>query len=526
MLKLLIGGWLVFALGFIVFANDTVDFKLGQRITLKSDGLYFDLYDSFRSLPLQLPERKVAISSGKKYYLTKDIWRYSQYVGRWGDSEGTCTITKVSIPFTKSLPEYVEEDKNSILQDKESKSVKWTEKEVINWVENFTEKKVSSSPKVIKKNNSLKIIYYPLDIKNNYFVLTVQIRGFSQLLCFIYDFKADYERNEIQKCIFESITSITLYEKRKTHTDDIKEKTELQKSRDLALQSIKNMKDWHYVETANFIILTNYPASGTFYIDSLESELENSIKLYKIFYPIENSSNEVPIVRVFNNHKDYVKYVGEKYTYSVGVWIGSQKELVIAPRSSSSREEEKANLFSTLRHEAFHQYIFYALGNETPAMWFNEGSAAFFEGVDFNNYNSTVKVSEVGKYNRTIDAILISNQPIDFEHFINLTTEQYYSGDDIFYNIRNNYAIGWALIYFLQKGAPIIKQYKGRDYTKILDRYYDVFIETNSNEEANNAAWENVNFKQFYIDFLTFYTDKKLRDKVEKYDIVRDKLYR
>ncbi len=527
MLKLLISLCLISTFVFTVHAYKKVDFHICQRITLKSEGLYFDIYDSFKSLPLQLPERKFAVNSEKKFYSTKEIWRYNQYVGRWGDSEGTCSIIKISIPFNDLLPEHVEEDNASIFNDRDSESVKWSENEVINWIENFTNKRVSSKPKVIKKDKTLQIMYYPLDIKTNYFVLTIQIRGFSQLLCFIYDFNDDYERNEIQKCIFDSITSLTLYEKKKTKKveDDAESKSELQKSKELALQSIKNMKDWHYVEKTDFIILTNYPSTNTFYLDNLESELDNSIKLYKLFYPSENKINEVPIVRVFNNHKDYVKYIGEGYAHSTGIWVASQKELVIAPQVSETKKEEAEKLFDTLRHEGFHQYIFYALGNETPSMWFNEGNAAFFEGVEFNNYKNPIKIVEVEKYKKTIDAILAAKNQIDFEQFINLSSEQYYSKDEIFYNSKNNYAIGWALIYFLQKGAPLFKQYKGRDYTKIIGEYYNVFLETNSPKEANNAAWKNVDFKQFYIDFVTFYTDKKLRNKAEKYDILKDKLH-
>ena len=45
-------------------------------------------------------------------------------------------------------------------------------------------------------------------------------------------------------------------------------------------------------------------------------------------------------------------------------------------------EGAKAELLSTIRHEAFHQYLSYALSMIPSSPWFNEGYAQYFENED------------------------------------------------------------------------------------------------------------------------------------------------
>lgn len=55
---------------------------------------------------------------------------------------------------------------------------------------------------------------------------------------------------------------------------------------------------------------------------------------------------------------------------AAGLWSPTHEELLILDLGKSVREKTQ----KTLRHEAFHQYLFYATGGEHHAVWFNEGA--------------------------------------------------------------------------------------------------------------------------------------------------------
>ena len=51
-----------------------------------------------------------------------------------------------------------------------------------------------------------------------------------------------------------------------------------------------------------------------------------------------------------------------------------------------------------MRHEAFHQYLFYATGCGHHMTWFNEGHATFFECVQYNPKSDEVRIGDEGRW--------------------------------------------------------------------------------------------------------------------------------
>ena len=55
---------------------------------------------------------------------------------------------------------------------------------------------------------------------------------------------------------------------------------------------------------------------------------------------------------------------------------------VQAYRDLARSEPLTADTLAVLYHEAFHQFIFYSVGEVAPHSWFNEGHGDYFSGAD------------------------------------------------------------------------------------------------------------------------------------------------
>ncbi len=79
---------------------------------------------------------------------------------------------------------------------------------------------------------------------------------------------------------------------------------------------------------------------------------------------------------------------GEAGDRTIGLWSPSHEELLILDMGNSARNET----LKTMRHEAFHQYLYYATGNGRHAVWFNEGHATFFENVSYDAKKNYIRI--------------------------------------------------------------------------------------------------------------------------------------
>ena len=110
-------------------------------------------------------------------------------------------------------------------------------------------------------------------------------------------------------------------------------------------------------------------------------------------------------------------------------------------------------------HEAFHQYIYYAVGDVAPHSWFNEGHGDYFAGhivkgkrVIATEFEWRVKYL---KLHSTLGRGLI---PI--RSLVRLPQREYYS------NAGLKYSQGWALIYFLRNVT------RNESWRNIPNRYF------------------------------------------------------
>jgi len=275
-------------------------------------------------------------------------------------------------------------------------------------------------------------------------------------------------------------------------------------SRMAARKSIANMKDWWYAETPEYIFLSNIrSATGK----SLVKELQTSMPVLrgafsKLIPPFEQAA-DVSVVRICETEETYKQYVSKNIEWSVGVWNPMRRELVIL-----SQGKDKERTLDIIRHEGFHQYLFYATRMIENASWFNEGHACFFETAVIDN-KGHVEIPEGKRCEHLLRNLDLAASQIP--KLIHLSYSAFYSGTDEQRSL--NYTTAWALVYFLRKGAPAENM---TAYTGILDTYLKTLAATQDSEAASTAAFENINMMKFQSDFKNFW--KKGRSSAHRFD--------
>lgn len=204
-------------------------------------------------------------------------------------------------------------------------------------------------------------------------------------------------------------------------------------------------------------------------------------KVYEVQFPPAQKVDAVSIVRVCKDAKEYHAYGGPGG--SAGYWNSWSEELVFYDMVPSKKVDE--NTLAVLYHEAFHQYIFYSVGNVAPHSWFNEGHGDYYAGSKYTAGNfkiapfkwrtGTVKDAiRKGPRERIITKDAQGKESVTWgntgytplEHLVRFTQPDYYAYPGI------SYAQGWSFVYFLREVVPKNKEYKAK-WGHILDVYFN-----------------------------------------------------
>lgn len=204
--------------------------------------------------------------------------------------------------------------------------------------------------------------------------------------------------------------------------------------------------------------------------------------------PMELSRTSV--VRICRDRDEYMSYGAPGG--SAGYWSPMQQELVVYDaRATGGRDDT----WSTLNHEAFHQYIFYFFGSLTPHYWYNEGTGDYYSGYAYKNGKFTIKPFDWRE--RLIQGMIRAGPGgkegyVPLEKFVRFDRAKYYDQE----KVGNNYAQGWSLVWFLRTGKKNARCWDD-DWDTILGTYLRVLVETDDLDKAVDAAYEGVDWIQF-----------------------------
>ena len=496
--------------------------RLGKAVSIPELGIKFRAFDDCQARPL--PTLNRIQRNGREWVLPHEWWIHDQHVGVWGSALGEIVAAKVDRPFPENSA------KLTPIKDCEKIARitgEWNETDLRNWVEHFTGCRVVRLTPDRRMMTDRKVLGFDLirpsgrELVTGY--LVTSSREPERRIFLLYRLSPMLEVAKAMRTVLKSVDSldfqiITTVSSRQPdksyrtgNTRPPAGKTdytpEYLNSRRQVIDNIRNYRDWFYLETEHFIIVSNIRSRRS--LRMLAETIEKSRSAYSAYFPIRGPIRAVSTVRLFQERQDYLNYVGAAGEQTIGMWMPLKRELAVSPLDFLSRGDQREMMAGTLTHEGFHQYIHFAIGEVENAPWFNEGTAEYFEGLDVGNDRHEVKAVE-GR----LEAVrrLLKRERPDFAALFRMTLPEFYAG-----NVADHYTLAGALMYYLFKGAAVTDK---QEYTKVPERFYQKIVESGDWRKATETAWQGIDLKQFTDDFIAFWSDDSGHGRAEAYNPV------
>lgn len=227
--------------------------------------------------------------------------------------------------------------------------------------------------------------------------------------------------------------------------------------------------DWYALDTEHYIFVSNAEPK---LLRDLSKRIENlRVNYFEKFFPPIGEITALSIVRVCKDRDSYLAYGAPPG--SAGYWWTLTEELVFYQDRNDLRGS-----FETLHHEAFHQYIYYALGDAAPHTWFNEGNADYFAGAKFSG--GRFRIGKRPGRATAMKGFIAEGDVFPLAHLISMSQSEYYARNG------RGYPQGWALVYYLREEA-------GGNLRRILPTYYETLKSALVNLRAGREPWLDEN---------------------------------
>jgi hypothetical protein len=502
--------------------------RMGRQETLPALGIKFRGLKDAKAMPLaSMTALQLKRSDGAQIeaYSLRELWFNEQCLGRWGSDVGMLTLARMTLPVPDSVPVLFKQDKDALVareayddwRRQQAADAELAPDQQHRWLESFVGTKLQPQPETLKREGPPKVVtlFYrkpETEAQDCWVYVVSPVADPKNQLVFIYQASAAADAEKSARGVLQSLSSLVFYQPTKKEsvpaaTEKSTRRTvkrddwspEYVASREKVIKNIGNLKDWWYLPTDNFILVANLKNRKT--IQVIEENLEISRSMFTDFYPVKRPLNAVSVCRVFQERDEYITYVGAEFQWSGGLWDSSRKELVVSPTGWGSAKEQRKMLVDVVYHEGFHQYIYYVTGEVQNLVWFNEGNATFFEGVDLKT-RGKYEITVVPHYYRVVKALAEGGGLPSARLFLDMSHQAFLSRGR-----EQNYAMVWALVYFLRKGCREIE--KEAEYGAILSRYYDAVVEFQDSAKATEVAWAGVDMAAFDTDFAAFWESQR-----------------
>jgi hypothetical protein len=439
-----------------------------------------------------------------------EVWRWKQLEGRWIDEKGNRLVL---VAPTLSVPEFEGEwapkDKVAgLLQSLPDGATSWSAPDMARWLEAFWGVSGLAADPLLRGR--------PFAIAEAFFFKAALPDGKGLAFAFRLTATPDRWRFALvelargtdpaaaEKAMREDfLPSIQALSRRPGSTATTppvvsnKPLTAFDESRNRVRESIRNMKDWWTVEGANTIVLSNIRSGKSQLVDAILEDLEKLRPVWESMVPPWEHAREVAVVRVFGTAEEYVRYVGADKAWTAGLWVNVRRELMIRPVEEGSLISKRKAVLTAVYHEGFHQYLDSAFGGVAPAPWFNEGYATLFGSTVFSGGRVTF-AKEAGA--AATLAQLVRQGRADPARILGLDYAAFYGKDDD--TRRENYALAWGLMYFLQGEAD---NRKSDQWRGIPARYAAALKENRDPNQATRKAFDGVDMDAFTKAFHSYW---------------------
>jgi hypothetical protein len=236
---------------------------------------------------------------------------------------------------------------------------------------------------------------------------------------------------------------------------------------------------WKALDTENYLIV--HHSKNESLIKRIGRDIEAMRLLYLELFPPKGPVDKLSVVRVCRTKDEYHQYGGPPN--SGGFWHPGNEELVFYDYSYTMKtldddvrkRMDKAKVKLTdddsllvLYHEAFHQYIHYAIGEFSPHDWFNEGYGDFFSGAVVGDQSGKVLRVEPSPWRIHVvkDMCEYGIGYIPLKEILEAERAAFYNPA----RARFFYAGAWSFVYFLKNSKEAAAH---PQWSKLLQIYFD-----------------------------------------------------
>ena len=464
-----------------------------------------------------------------------EIWFQSQHAGRWSDRDGnTLSLATISsFPPQGFARKHASQDEYTRVMGlpENAPPTVWNMATLSKWVCQFVRTakaegvSVRNPPLNIQNAVRFKLAGQP-PTRIAYAIRVRPTRATAQphdnpwilvLLDLTPGFNATRAPSTIENTLFRSIRriGITTAAKIKTRSNSMQnsghtggESDTFKRSRKTAIRSIVNMKSWWYAETENYIVLSDLSGRHRPMVKALQKNIEALRNVYQKLIPPLAPISAVSVIRIPSDTGVYIDYVGIGNEWTGGMWKPAIRELIIRPIDHGSTRDQRQRLLRVAYHEAFHQYLFYALANRTSPPWFNEGHAELFESSTISSQGVTIEENDQN-VSRLLNMIKRGRVPI--RELIALDYPQFYDRDPE--KRADNYALAWGLIYYLRKGSA--QEHPAR-HAQLCSTLLKALSENHASATPTQRTFNTVNMQALEKQFITFWTSRQRRSQAKR----------
>jgi hypothetical protein len=211
---------------------------------------------------------------------------------------------------------------------------------------------------------------------------------------------------------------------------------------------------WRFIDTPHYLVIYNCDDKLANYI-ARRCEYMRTNAYEKVFPPVAPIMSCM-VVRVCKEMDEYYHYGAPRG--SAGYWSSGTDELVFPDLSQSKKPD--ITTIGVMHHEAFHQYIHYALLENHPPIWFNEGFAEYFFCVEFKSWGERLSFEKRHPMRyATVKSEAGSGGLVPLKDLIKMSQGQYYSRAQLCYSE------GWAFATWLMN---VTKNERYRQIPRIM----------------------------------------------------------
>ena len=520
--------------------------RLGRTRELTEASLIINLFNHTTERALPSPSSStLRYTRGtqkweEEVYNIKELWLHDQHVGEWTDDYNrTLSLRKMNLPLPPAQKNnYITQEKYNTWKE----SVRITDESsgaLTSWVNAITGLKVKQMTPVKKPHMAkFKQAYFVEFDKSPQAIgllfqlppppvfpgSSMDLHWFCALFNIIPGDDIPATRELLEKRWLPVVKRIRKGHTRRSEAPNkfqnrnmrpSTDTEELKAGRERVIDSIKNLDNWWFAETPNYIMLSDLKSSSAVTIRKLQSEMDILRAGYTRLLPPAEKPKAVSVIRIFANRRDYENYVGEKHKWSAGLWSPARKELVVSSPNWSNKGAAQDQLRNITYHEGLHQYLSETIPGIQTSPWFNEGHAELFTYSEVRSKRSKrMKVTESENQLRYLEKI-ISSKALNLSQFITISYQQFYSTSDE--TRRNNYATAWALCYYLHKGYlsshdKIYKMY----IAEIVPAYLEALRNGSRPEEATRIAFKEIDMELLTTDFINFWDSRNRRGDAKR----------